>query len=146
MKDFTEFICFNLKATNKKVEKYMTSFFDNIGINVSQSFILSCLLDNDGCTLSEISSRALIENSSMTTMVDKLEKMGLVERKFDPQNRRIIRLFLTDDGRKLSQKVQRAGEEFDRSLHEALGDDVEKLFSVLNVISENIKQKIAETE
>lgn len=124
----------------------MTSFFDDIGINVSQSFILSCLLANDGCTLSEISSRALIENSSLTTMVDKLEKMGLVERKYDPQNRRVIRLFMTDAGRKLAEKVQCAGEEFDRSLREDLGDDVAKLFSVLSIISENINQKVAETE
>jgi len=114
MKDFTKFICFNLKVTNKKVEKYMTSFFEDIGINVAQSFILQCLLYNDGCTLSEICVRAQIENSSLTTMADKLERLGLVERKYDPQNRRVIRVFLTDSGRELAEKVQRAGEEFDR--------------------------------
>lgn len=146
MKDFTEFICFNLKTTNKKVEKYMTSFFDEIGINVAQSFILSCLLDNDGCTLSEISTRAQIENSSLTNMADKLEKLGLVERKLDPQNRRVIRLFLTSSGRELAEKVQKAGEEFDRYLVNILGDDVEKLFSYFSTISAVVSQKSTETE
>lgn len=140
MKDFTKFICFNLKATNKKVEKYMTSFFEDIGINVAQSFILSCLLDNDGCTLSEISTRAQIENSSLTTMADKLERLGLVERKLDPQNRRVIRLFLTDSGRELAEKVLKAGEEFDQYLVNMLGNDVEKLFAYFDAISASVSQ------
>lgn len=146
MKQFTEFVCFNLKATNKRVEKYMTSFFEDIGINVSQSFILSCLLYNDGCTLSEISVRAQIENSSLTTMADKLERLGLVERKYDPQNRRVIRLFLTTAGRELAEKVQKAGEEFDRYLTSILGEDVEKLFALFNTISTGVNQCLAESD
>ncbi len=146
MKDFTKFICFNLKATNKKVEKYMTSFFEDIGINVAQSFILQCLLVNDGCTLSEISARAQIENSSLTTMADKLERLGLVERKLDPQNRRVIRLFLTSAGRELAEKVQKAGEEFDQYLVKILGDDVEKLFDSFNTISTSVSQCLPETD
>ena len=146
MKDFTEFICFNLKTTNKRVEKYMTSFFDDIGINVAQSFILQCLLYNDGCTLSEISTRAQIENSSLTTMADKLERLGLVERKYDPQNRRIIRLFLTNSGRELAEQVQMAGEEFDKYLSNILGDDVEKLFRSFKAITAGISQKLSETD
>jgi MarR family transcriptional regulator, organic hydroperoxide resistance regulator len=146
MKEFTEFVCFNLKATNKRVEKYMTSFFENIGINVSQSFILQCLLYNNGCTLSEISVRAQIENSSLTTMADKLERLGLVERKSDPQNRRVIRLFLTASGKELAEKVQSSGEEFDRYLRNVLGEDMDKLFDSLNQISASISQCSAETD
>jgi DNA-binding MarR family transcriptional regulator len=146
MKDFTNFICFNLKVTNKKVEKYMTSFFEDIGINVAQSFILQCLLYNDGCTLSEISARAQIENSSLTTMADKLERLGLVERKYDPHNRRVIRVFLTDSGRELAEKVQRAGEEFDRYLVNILGKDVDKLFDSFNLISAGVNQCLLETD
>jgi DNA-binding MarR family transcriptional regulator len=93
VEDFTTFICFNLKATNKKVERYLTSEYEEFGLNVAQAFIIISLLDKDGSTLTEIGNRAQIENSSLTTMVDKLENMELVERRLDREDRRVIRVF-----------------------------------------------------
>lgn len=146
MGDFTKFICFNLKTTNKKVEKYMTVFFEGLGINVAQSFILSCLFDKDGLTFTEIGTRAQIENSSLTTMADKLEKLGLVQRKLDPQNRRVIRLFLTDPGRQLAVKIQKAGIMFDQYLRSVLGEDVEKLLHCLTDVSNSVSHNPPEPD
>src|SRR5690554_2463121 len=105
MEDFTKFLCYQLKATMKKVEKYITQELNRYGVNLAQSFVLFSLLENDGSTLSEIGLRAQIENSSLTTMVDKLEKENLVERRSYPQDRRVIRLYLTPKGREVGSKI-----------------------------------------
>ncbi|NLV17379.1 MAG: MarR family transcriptional regulator [Syntrophomonadaceae bacterium] len=142
MEDYTTFICFNLKTTNKKVEKYLTSSYEEFGINVAQAFIIMTLLDRDGSTLTEIGHKAQIENSSLTTMVDKLESMELVERKLDREDRRVIRVFLTDKGRELASRVIEAGTSFNQLLKNSLGQNVDSLLESLNIITERLEKNI----
>jgi DNA-binding MarR family transcriptional regulator len=146
MTDFTTFICFNLKATNKKVEKYLTAGFEEFGINVAQSFIIMSLLAKDGSTLTEIGAHAQIENSSLTTMVDKLEKSELVERKLDAQDRRVIRLYLTPKGRDLAERVLQAGIEFNAYLRGILDGAEENLLKSLSAIADSLNPGSAGSE
>lgn len=138
MEDFTKFLCYQLKATMKKVEKYIGQELNHYGVNLAQSFVILSLLENDGATLSEIGLRAQIENSSLTTMVDKLEKENLVERRSYPQDRRVIRLFLTDKGREVGNKLLEAGLTFNSYLEKNIsipaGDFLKALEEVANSI------------
>lgn len=138
MEDFTTFICYSLKSTMKKVEKHITQRFDEYGINLAQSFIIFSLLERDGSTLTEIGNRAHIENSSLTTMVDKLEKAELVERRLDSTDRRVIRVFLTDKGRDLGNQVLSEGKEFNEYLRQNLQSLEPGFLAGLQKIAESI--------
>ncbi|MGE5372658.1 MAG: MarR family winged helix-turn-helix transcriptional regulator [Solirubrobacterales bacterium] len=139
MENFSTFVCYNMKVTMKKVEKYLTQELEVFGINFAQALILWSLLEKDGLTLSEIGLRAQIENSSLTTMVDKLEKEQLVERRLDPQDRRMIRLFLTDKGRNLGEQVMSSAAQFNQRLRGCLspaeGDFLTGLSRIANELS-----------
>ena len=139
MEDFTTFICYELKMTMKKVEKTFTQILKEYGVNFAQSLILFCLLEKDGSTLSEIGSRAQIENSSLTTMVDRLEKDGLVARRLDPQDRRAIRLFLTKGGKQVGEKIFDEGLRFNKLLAENLGESKQSLVKALSIISASLE-------
>lgn len=138
MEDFTTFICYSLKTTMKKVERHITQRFDEYGINLAQSFIIFSLLERDGCTLTEIGNRAHIENSSLTTMVDKLEKSGLVERRLDSADRRVIRVFLTDKGKELGTRVLSEGKEFNDFLRQNLQGMEPTFIEGLQIITRSI--------
>lgn len=140
MQDFTTFICYTLKATMKKVEKHIAQELEKFGVSMAQSFVLFSLLENDGATLSEIGALAHIENSSLTTMVDKLEKEGLVERSLFPQDRRVIRLFLTDAGRKLALEVLATGAEFNQHLNDKLGQLQPGMIDGLKIVAETVDE------
>ncbi|NLM87789.1 MAG: MarR family transcriptional regulator [Syntrophomonadaceae bacterium] len=119
----------------KKVERHIIKGLDQFGVNMAQSFILFCLLENDGSTLSEIGNRAQIENSSLTTMVDKLEREGLVERRLCTQDRRVIRLYLTEQGRAKGQEIFDIGLELNNMFRAELGDCREDFMKGLHIIS-----------
>ncbi len=138
MQDFTTFVCYSLKATMKKVEKHIGQEMDKYGVSMAQSFVLFSLLENDGSTLSEIGALAHIENSSLTTMVDKLEKEGLVERSLFPQDRRVIRLFLTDAGRERALEVLAAGTALNQQFCNNLGDLQPGLLEGLKIVAQTI--------
>ena len=136
MEDFTNFVCYQMKGTMKKLEKYMSQRFEEFGINLSQSFILFTLLEKDGGTLTEIGNHTQIENSSLTTMVDRLEKEGLAERRLVAEDRRIVRLYITDKGRVLAERVLSEGTRFNQHLKDNLAGCEEDFFKGLTKISE----------
>lgn len=121
----------------KKIDRNLGEKLEVYGISIPQSFILYSLLEDDGITLKEIGNRTLIDSSSMTVLVDKLENDGLVERRLDPQDRRAIRVFITPKGEKLAIEVTEIAKEFNVSLYDLLGEGNQKEFfhGVNNIIN-----------
>lgn len=140
MEDFSQFICYELKMVTKKIERYLTKYLEDFGVNFHQSLILFTLLEKDGVTFSEISNRARIENSSLTTMADNLEKMGVVQRGFDKNNRRIVRLHLTEKGRKLATELFKSLVAFNQNLKGELGDKEVELRRGLELICDSMEK------
>ena len=138
MEDFTMFVCYRLKATMKKVEKHIGEALNEYGVTMAQSFILFSLLEKDGCTLTEIGARAQIDNSSLTTMVDKLEKEGLVERRLYAQDRRVVTLFLTERGRALAEQVFTSGFEFNQTLTAKLQRTEPQFYEALGILNDTL--------
>jgi DNA-binding MarR family transcriptional regulator len=55
-------------------------------------------------SMGELAERLFCDASNVTGIVDRLESRGLVERQPDPDDRRVRRLVLTDEGRRLWQE------------------------------------------
>ncbi|MGI6468965.1 MAG: MarR family transcriptional regulator [Syntrophomonadaceae bacterium] len=138
MNGLNAFIGFNLRATMKKIDKHLSNRLEQYGITIPQSFILFCLQEENGITLKEIGSRTLIDSSSMTVLVDKLEKDKLVERRFDPHDRRAIRVFITEKGAEVAARVVEIMYEFNALLYDLLGEGNQKEFihAINNLMNE----------
>ncbi len=63
--------------------------------------LLANLIRQDGQTLASLSRRMLVTAGNVTGLVDRAERDALVERRADPQDRRLSRVFLTKKGRAL---------------------------------------------
>lgn len=145
--DFTDFFWFGLKGTFKKLEKYLSRSVEPYGITLAQAFVLFTLLQNDGCTLTEIANKSDIENSSMTSLVDRLENVKLVERRADATNRRIMRVFITEEGRQLGYNLLDTGIKYNNDLQQSLGDDLfRRLCQALMLLDERLDIRRAEEE
>jgi DNA-binding MarR family transcriptional regulator len=75
------------------------------GISLALWPTLMCLCEEYGVTQKEISQKARVESSTTTRTLDKLEKLGLAERRPDPKSRRSLRIYLTKKGRKLEPQI-----------------------------------------
>jgi DNA-binding MarR family transcriptional regulator len=67
--------------------------------------LLANLEREDGQTLAALSRRMLVTAGNLTGLVDRAERDGVVERRPDPNDRRLSRVFLTSRGRDLVQGV-----------------------------------------
>ncbi len=80
--------------------------------------LLASLLRHDGQTLAGLSRALLVTAGNVTGLVDRAERDGVVERRPDPDDRRVGRVWLTAEGRALIRAVLPM---HDRQVHELLG-------------------------
>jgi MarR family transcriptional regulator, organic hydroperoxide resistance regulator len=58
-----------------------------------------------GISQQELARKLLVGRSNMSMLLPQMEKRGLLERRADQRDKRILRLFLTDEGRTLSEQA-----------------------------------------
>lgn len=74
---------------------------DDGGLSLSQYLLLVSLLDEEPLPTGELAARAAVSAPSATRMIDGLERDGVVRRAPSPDDRRVVLVSLTDDGRRL---------------------------------------------
>jgi DNA-binding MarR family transcriptional regulator len=88
-------------------------------------------------TLKEIGGRTLIDSSSMTVLVDKLEKEQMVKRQLDAHDRRAIRVFITEAGLEMAEKIDIIISDLNTLLFDLLGEGNQKEFihGLINIVN-----------
>lgn len=75
------------------------------GVSPPQMHVLRLLHDNESMAMREIAESLFCDASNVTAIVDHLEARGYAERRADPSDRRIKRIAVTAEGRKLQQRM-----------------------------------------
>ncbi|HOJ14277.1 MAG TPA: MarR family transcriptional regulator [Deltaproteobacteria bacterium] len=106
---------------------------------------LLSLWKDDGLKIIELGRRAGLEPSTMTGLIDRMEKDGLVSRVPDPEDRRVIRVFLTSEGRDIELSVASVVEKVMAKILSGFEDDeVALLKESLRKMLSNIHQENAD--
>ena len=70
-----------------------------------QGMVIRFLHDNDRLTSSELGKKTDLDSATLTGVLDRLEAGGFVERRQNLEDRRSIRIHLTEKGRTTGEKV-----------------------------------------
>ncbi len=79
---------------------------DKIGVYPGQPPMLFALNQKDGQSQTQLSEMLNIKPATITVMLNRMEKEKLVERRRDPGDQRISRVYLTEKGKKLFCEVK----------------------------------------
>lgn len=74
------------------------SFTEQVDVPRGQATVLCVVARRDGMTQSEIAEQLSVQGATVTTMLQKLEEAGLVVRRRDPDDNRLVRVYLTEAG------------------------------------------------
>ena len=77
------------------------------GLTLGQPKILDYLKEHDGVSQREIAQGCHIEAATLTSLLNRMEENGLIERRMLNGNRRSFYIFLTNHGQKMQQVVER---------------------------------------
>ena len=111
-----EHLCFLIDVAARKMTKFYNRKLKKFEITYNHLFILTCLWEQEGVNVKDLSRELLLDSSSLTGHLDRMERVGLVVRKDDPDDRRAVRVFLTDKGRRLKKQLEPIGKELKETL------------------------------
>ncbi len=101
--------------------------------------ILLALKQQAWRTQQDLAAAVGIEGPTLTHHLDGLDKAGLIERARDPNDRRAVRVELTDAGDKLFKRLAKAAIGFDQRLRAGLSEDeLDEFRRVLARLRDNV--------
>ncbi|MGB5920300.1 MULTISPECIES: MarR family winged helix-turn-helix transcriptional regulator [unclassified Arcobacter] len=110
------------------------------GISPSESIIIRRLCEKDNLTQRELAKDTYFKQSSLTLLIDKLEKKGMVERKAKKNDRRAYLVCITKEGKKLEQILKDASKKVEEeALINIDTQTKELLIETLKTIHSNLK-------
>jgi len=81
------------------------------GVRVGQNLVLEVLWQGDGLTPGELASRLQVATPTVVKSANRMSAAGLVVRAPDPDDARLVRLYLTDRARAVRGAIEREREE-----------------------------------
>jgi DNA-binding MarR family transcriptional regulator len=93
----------SLRRIFKATQDYSFEVSDKFGITGPQLWALNTLSKNEGLPLGELSKKMYLRPSTITGIIDRLEKRGYVVRNRDRRDRRVVRILLTSKGKRLAK-------------------------------------------
>jgi DNA-binding MarR family transcriptional regulator len=136
-----ESLGFIISRTNQKLSNYLTRKFKSYDITPEQWGLLNRLWEKDGISQKELSEISIKDQTTVTRILDKLERKGLIKRQTSPDDRRSFLIFLTDTGRSLESKlVPIAYEVLDEALQGLSEEEIKQMKLLLNKIFMNIEK------
>jgi DNA-binding MarR family transcriptional regulator len=82
------------------------ALLEEVGLYRGQPPLLYALWKLDGQTHGELATRLHVQPATMTRMVRRMAGAGFVERRSDPRDERVSRVYLTDRGRAIRSEVE----------------------------------------
>jgi len=96
MEDIYE-ILQNLKIVQRAIKHQMHDHFKSLNMTAPQGMMVFMLSKKGPMKISEISEKMSLSNSTVSGIVDRLEKMDYVKRERSEKDRRVVRVVLTEN-------------------------------------------------
>jgi DNA-binding MarR family transcriptional regulator len=109
------------------------------GVHAGQQFILGCLWEQDGLPPGQVAKQLGLSTPTVTRTAARMESAGLLTREPDPDDRRLVRLFLTERGHQLRAVLNaQMAQVSERALHGLSSAERATLTRLLHEVRENL--------
>lgn len=131
-----------IMANQMLVQKALLELLKDTGLTIGQPKILDYLKEHDGSNQKEIAAACFLEAGSLTTILNKMEENGLIERRTLNGNRRSFHIFMTDEGKAKQKLVDAAFSQIEsRALMGISGEELERFMTIYEKIYSNLQGK-----
>ncbi|MCM2677409.1 MarR family winged helix-turn-helix transcriptional regulator [Alkalicoccobacillus plakortidis] len=135
MRNFNSDLSYMIQQINHSMEQMINERLESEGVSTSQARVLYHLYTTEGSNQREIQTSLSIKSSSLTKLIDILEKKQLVIRKESPNDSRVKLIFLTEKGKEKEKRLWQLREETETFLSQSLTpEQKDKLIEYLGEI------------
>jgi DNA-binding MarR family transcriptional regulator len=94
-------LCFALYASSRAITAVYRPFLDPLGLTYPQYLVMLVLWETDRQSVRGLGGKLLLDSGTLTPLLKRLEKQGLVRRSRDAADERVVLVSLTAAGKKL---------------------------------------------
>ncbi len=117
------FCALQFYSTGLAFNRFYKPFLDRLGLTYPQYLAITLLHGKEDQTVSELGDQLFLDSSTLTPLLKRMEAAGLIDRRRDSADERVVRITLTDKGRAIGTEAACVPQEV---LH-ATGLTLEKL-------------------
>ncbi len=134
--ELKECINFLLSTAQHNVFQYLSVKLSSLGITPSQYSVLSCLWGRSHATPKQLAEILGIETSTVSGLLDRLQKNGLIDRIVNSEDRREVQVIATQKGRDLEKPVTAIIDDMNKEVLKTFTqEEIDKLKSMLRIIA-----------
>lgn len=126
-----------INRINKKFEKLQRNIIQKENLTTAQYSILQQLWKSDAVQFKTLADECCCSQSTITGIVDTMEKKEIVVRKMNPEDRRSVLVILTDKGKSLEKKTPKINTILGNCCGEFDPNDIEELTKLLKRLDES---------
>ncbi len=98
-------LCYPLYLCAKEVTRRYTPILEKLELTYTQYVVMMYLWEQDGCTVNQMSSALMLDPSTLTPLLKKLESKGYIRRTRSETDERSLNIVLTETGDALKDEA-----------------------------------------
>jgi DNA-binding MarR family transcriptional regulator len=138
---YTNCLSFQLSQASKRITAWYEEQLERLRLTPPAVFVLGVLLDVEQAYPSDIATCLGLERPTVTSLLGRMERDGLILRTLVAGNRRHVQVCLTEQGKQMAKQVYPLLIQADQLLDEQLSGQLEPLKQQLRAINERMNTK-----
>ncbi|MFN3472522.1 MAG: MarR family winged helix-turn-helix transcriptional regulator [Blastomonas sp.] len=120
---FKDTVAYKMQLLSRLLQSDYMARIASTGVAPAQAYVLGELWIEEPLSQVELARRLEIGKASTGKTLGRLEAAGLIDRRRNIEDRRVITVHLTDKGRAVRDQLQTAAADQDVSIHRLMGED-----------------------
>ncbi|MXV37473.1 MarR family transcriptional regulator [Flavobacteriaceae bacterium Ap0902] len=131
-------VCFPLYATSRLIIQLYQPLLEKIGLTYPQYLVMMILWEKDDIPIKFISKKLLLNTNTLTPLLQRMEKNGLIIREKCLVDERKVKIKLSAEGKKLQSKAIEVPQHLQESLQDS-SVSIEELHQLKETLTKLIK-------
>lgn len=132
-------LCFPLYLCSKEIIKKYTPLLNKVNLTYTQYLVMMYFWEKKSSNVKDISKTLLIDSSTLTPLLKKLESKGYITRIRSSYDERNLDIKVTNDGLKLRDKVLNIPKEMGKCVN-LTEEEAEVLYKIIYKILINVER------
>ncbi|MFW5979660.1 MAG: MarR family winged helix-turn-helix transcriptional regulator [Halanaerobium sp.] len=124
----------------KYLNEYTKDHLKCYNLTLGRFHVLRVIIESQPVSMGQIHEELHMANSTVTVIVDYLHEAGLVKRKRDIEDRRVVLLEITDKGREIMESLLKKRQDFMKKALIDMDDSAEELAELLAKLLNKIEE------
>ena len=130
-------LCFPIYLTAKELTRVYDKYLKELNLTYTQYIVMMYFWDKKKSNVKELSKTLIIDSSTLTPLLVKLENKGFIKREKSNQDERNLNITLTKDGEILKEKARLIPEKAGSCIGLNI-DEAKKLYELIYKVLNNI--------